>query len=150
MLKGVYDIKKNNKLVGIFILFILAFGAVTYLLDLYPGGYRLDYSDTKSITIKENGIIHSEQYKILQTEGNELKIALLEAEIAFLKGFWFISITLFSALLLNVFTLQKIFDKKKQYALIASSLLVSLLVIVIIVYMKSLNFIEKIISELII
>lgn len=150
MEKGFYDTKKYRKLLLISILFIIAFGAFTYYLDLFPGSYKLDYSDTQSIILIEKGIIHPEQYKVERTEENELKIALLEVEITNLKGLWLLSIIIFSTLLLNVFNLQETFEKKKQFALIASVLLVALIVIVIIVYVKNLSFIEKIISRLII
>ena len=146
MEKSLYYINRYRNLLLISILFIIAFGVVIYFLDLFPGGYKLDYSETQSIIL----IVHSEQYKVERTEDNVLKIALLESEITNLKGLWLMSILIFPALMINVFSLQENYEKKKQFALITSVLLVALLVIVITVYMKSLYFIEKIISGLII
>ncbi|WP_277586979.1 hypothetical protein [Psychrobacillus antarcticus] len=148
MEKSLFDIKKYRNLLLISILLIITFGGVIYFLDLFPGGYKLDYSDIRSITIIDKGIITAEQYKVQRTEVNVLKVALLKSEITNLKGLWLMSNIIFPTLLLNVFILQKNYEKRKQYALIASVLFVALLVIVITVYMKSLNFIEKIISGL--
>lgn len=149
MERVVYDRKKYRKLLVISILFLTTFAMVTYSLDLFPGGYKLDYTDTQSITITKKDI-QVEQYKIERTEENVLKFALLELEIMYLKNFWLISIIFISTLVLTVFNLQENYvEKARPYALITSGLVVALIVIVVSVYMKSFNFIEKIISGLI-
>lgn len=67
------QIQQYQKLIVYFL--ILAFGIVTYSLDLYPGGYQLDlFSDEQSFILTKKDIIQSEQFKIEKTDESTLKV----------------------------------------------------------------------------
>ena len=130
-------------------LLIIIFGIVTFFLDLYPGGHQIDYSsDTQSYTLTKKDILQSEQYRIDKTEISNLKVALIEYEVTFLKGLWLISFILFSSWLTNFFNLLE--QDKIKPALIISSIYTVIFIVVIFVYIDRLNFMNEVIEKLIV
>lgn len=129
-------------------LFIIIFGLVTYSLDLYPGGYQLDYVDAQSITITKIDIIQEEQYKIELTEENALKFALLKSEIIFLKTLWLMGIVVFSTWFISIANLVE--RKEFKPALIISGIFIVIFVMAIFVYIDRLNFLKKVIGGLLV
>lgn len=129
-------------------LFIIIFGVVTYSLDLYPGGYQLDYVDAQSITITKIDIIQEEQYKIELTEENALKFALLKSEIIFLKTLWLMGIVVFSTWFISISNLVE--RKEFKPALIISGIFIVIFVMAIFVYIDRLNFLKKVIGGLLV
>ncbi|MEK3980409.1 hypothetical protein MKY37_15270 [Psychrobacillus sp. FSL K6-2836] len=129
-------------------LFIIIFGLVTYSLDLYPGGYQLDYVDAQSITITKIDIIQEEQYKIELTEENALKFALLKSEIIFLKTLWLMGIVVFSTWFISISNLVE--RKEFKPALIISGIFIVIFVMAIFVYIDRLNFLKKVIGGLLV
>ena len=129
-------------------LFIIIFGLVTYSLDLYPGGYQLDYVDAQSITITKVDIIQEEQYKIELTEENALKFALLKSEIIFLKTLWLMGIVVFSTWFISISNLVE--RKEFKPALIISGIFIVIFVMAIFVYIDRLNFLKKVIGGLLV
>ena len=130
-------------------LLIIVFGIVTFSLDLYPGGYKINYSsDEQSYTLTKKDILQSEQYRIDKTEISNLKVALIEYEVTFLKGLWLISIILFSSWLTNLFNLLE--QDKIKPALIISSIYTVIFIVVIFVYIDRLNFMNEVIEKLIV
>lgn len=128
-------------------LFIITFGLVTYSLDLYPGGHQLDYNDTHSYTLTKKDILHSKQYKIDKTEESILKAALIDYEVTFLKGLWLMSIIVFSTWFISISNLVE--RKEFKPALIISGVFIVLFIMANLVYMERLNFLKKVIGELI-
>lgn len=129
-------------------LFIIIFGVVTYSLDLYPGGYQLDYVDAQSITITKIDIIQEEQYKIELTEENALKFALLKSEIIFIKTLWLMGIVVFSTWFISISNLVE--RKEFKPALIISGIFIVIFVMAIFVYIDRLNFLKKVIGGLLV
>lgn len=139
------EMKYRNLLVY---LFIIIFGLVTYSLDLYPGGYQLDYVDAQSIAITKIDIIQEEQYKIELTEENALKFALLKSEIIFLKTLWLVGIVVFSTWFISISNLVE--RKEFKPALIISGIFIGIFVMAIFVYIERLNFLKKVIGGLLV
>lgn len=106
-------IQKYQKLIVYFL--ILAFGIVTYSLDLYPGGYQLDlFSDEQSFILTKKDITQSEQFKIEKTDVSTLKVLLIDNEVRFLKGLWLTSISVFAIWFIYICGQ---FEKKKKIQL---------------------------------
>lgn len=145
MLKSIIEIKYRNLLVY---LFLVTFGIVTYSLDLFPGGHKVDYINAQSVTITKIGIIQEEQYNIKFTEDNKLKFALLESDIIFLKTLWLMGIIVFSTWFISIFNLIE--RKESKPAFIISAIFLVIFVMATFVYMERLNFVKKVIGELIV
>lgn len=145
MLESIIKIKYRNLLVY---LFLLTFGLVSYLLDLYPGGHKLEYMDAHTITITKIDIIQEEQYKIELTEENALKFALLKSEIIFLKTLWLMGIVVFSTWFISISNLVE--RKEFILALIISGIFMVIFVMAIFVYIERLNFLKKVIEGLLV
>ena len=131
------------------IVLIIAFGLITYSLDLYPGGHEIEYSSDKqtfTLTKKEN--LHSEQYRIDKTEISTLKVALIEYEITFLKGLWLMSIMFFCIWLTNLLSLLE--QDKLKPAMILFAIFTVIFIVVIIIYISRLNFINEVIKGLLV
>ncbi|QUG42823.1 hypothetical protein KD050_06125 [Psychrobacillus sp. INOP01] len=130
-------------------LLIIAFGIVTYSLDLYPGGYQLDYySEAQSFTLTKKDILHSEQYKIDKTEISMLKVLLIDNEITVIKSLWLLSIMLFCTWLNNLFILLE--QEKIKPALLISAIYVVIFVVATFVYIDRLNFMNEVIGRLVV
>lgn len=128
---------------------IIAFGLVTYSLDLYPGGHEIDYSsDTQTFTLTKKDNLHSEQYRIDKTEISTLKVALIEYEITFLKGLWLMSIMFFCIWLTNLLSLLE--QDKLKPAMILFAIFTVIFIVVIIIYISRLNFINEVIKGLLV
>jgi len=127
---------------------IIAFGLVTYSLDLYPGGHRIDYSSDTQNTLTKKDFLHSEQYRIDKTEISTLKVALIEYEVTFLKGLWLMSIMVFCIWLTNLLSLLE--QDKLKPALILFAIFTVVFIVVIIIYINRLNFINEVIKGLLV
>ena len=140
----------ENKYMKLLIyLLIIAFGIVTYSLDLYPGGHQIDYfTEEESFILTEKNIVHSKQYKIDKTEESMLKVLLIDNEVTFLKGLWLVSIMLFSTWFTNLFSLLE--KDKNKTALIISGIYIVVFVVATFVYIDRLSFVNEMIRALLI
>lgn len=144
-MKLVINQKYRNLLIY---LLVIAFGIVTYSLDLYPGGHQLDlFSDTQSFTLTKKDIANSEHYKIEKTDESMLKVLLIDNEITFLKGLWLTGIGIFALWFINLSNALE--QKNIKNAIIISAIYSIIFVVAIFVYLERLKFMKSVIEELI-
>lgn len=131
-------------------LLLIAFGLVTYTLDLYPGAHQIDYSDEQNFTITKKGILHSEQHKVIKTEVATIKVALIDYEITFLKVLWLVGIIVFSMCFINLVNLLEQGNISIKVALIISAVLGVIFIVALFVYIDRFLFINEVIRKLIV
>lgn len=131
-------------------LLLIAFGLVTYTLDLYPGAHQIDYSDEQNFTITKKGILHSEQHKVIKTEEATIKVALIDYEITFLKVLWLVGIIVFSMCFINLVNLLEQGNISIKAALIISAILGVTFIVALFVYIDRFLFINEVIRKLIV
>ncbi len=131
-------------------LLLIAFGLVTYTLDLYPGAHQIDYSDEQNFTITKKGILHSEQHKVIKTEVATIKVALIDYEITFLKVLWLVGIIVFSMCFINLVNLLEQGNISIKVALIISAILGVIFIVALFVYIDRFLFINEVIRKLIV
>lgn len=78
---------------------------------------------------------------------NELKIALLESEITFVKTLWYVGLLFTGTCLIGTVTFKKLMLKKA--AIITASLYVVLAILIIFSYVSTISSIENSINNLI-
>lgn len=131
-------------------LLLIAFGLVTYTLDLYPGAHQIDYSDEQNFTITKKGILHSEQHKVIKTEVATIKVALIDYEITFLKVLWLVGIIVFSMCFINLVNLLEQGNISIKVALIISAILGVIFIVALFIYIDRFLFINEVIRKLIV
>lgn len=131
-------------------LLLIAFGLVTYTLDLYPGAHQIDYSDEQNFTITKKGILHSEQHKVIKTEVATIKVALIDYEITFLKVLWLVGIIVFSMCFINLVNLLEQGNISIKVALIISAILGVIFIVALFIYIDRFLFINEVIRKLLV
>lgn len=131
-------------------LLLIAFGLVTYTLDLYPGAHQIDYSDEQNFTITKKGMLHSEQHKVIKTEVATIKVALIDYEVTFLKVLWLGGIIVFSMCFINLVNLLEQGNISIKAALIISAIFGVIFIVALFVYIDRFLFINEVIRKLIV
>ncbi|WP_391201337.1 hypothetical protein [Psychrobacillus sp. L4] len=147
MFKRSFSIKQLRLFTSILVLIVIFIGAISFFLEIYPGGYSLQNVNQEKVTLIKKGLIQKEQFDFKVTTENELKVALLKNEVSFVKSFWIASVCVI-AIFLHSLALYY-YLKYRQAFLLILTFFILLIPLAVYVFIRSLNFIEKLLMGLI-
>ncbi|MDW0114201.1 hypothetical protein QT711_13475 [Sporosarcina saromensis] len=146
IIETVVKVQRGNKkewwILIVTLLALLLFFLLTHFLSIYPGGYSFDKQSGEVLIGKGADI-----QRVALSTNNELKIALLESEIIYLKTLWYVGLLFTATCLIGTLTFRRL--KLKKVILLTASIYVVLAILLSISYANTLFSIESLINNLI-